>query len=392
MHPFVVANSLSWPREEWLEIDGSFVHVRVPAMGQAVVDASHSSSFGSPSARSNALENDLVRVEFAGDGSIFRITDKEEERELLLPGERGNVFALYEDWGDAWDFPMGYRDLEPHRLKLEHATTLAGGPFGRVVQTWRTGDTVLTQIVRLTQGSKRIDFVTKVDWRESNTMLRVSFPIDVRTSRATCEIQFGSLERPTHRNTSWDLARDEICAQRWLDLSEETYGVALLNDCKYGHRVEGTTLDLDLLRSPGHPDPVADRAEHEFTYSLFPHRGNHAVGGVVREAAALNTPLRVVALPDDVEGVGLAPSFITIDNPGIVIDTVKKAEDSGALIVRLYEAHGATARATLRLHDEFATAALVDLMEGSPVALAHSGGRIPLTLRPFEIVTVRIGR
>ena len=177
---------------------------------------------------------------------------------------------------------------------LVSAEPFEDGPVAGIRQVYHYEQdgrvSVLTQEIRLTAGSPRLDFVTHVDWKASARMLRTSFPVDVHANEATCEVQFGWIKRPTHENTTWDLARYEVCAQRWVDLSERGYGVALLNDCKYGHQLRGSVLDLNLLRSPHSPDPVADRAEHEFTYSLYPHAGDHIAGGVLRAAAALNTP------------------------------------------------------------------------------------------------------
>ncbi|MBW7461671.1 alpha-mannosidase, partial [Paenibacillus sepulcri] len=160
-------------------------------------------------------------------------------------------------------------------LALEETAAFSDGPAAGLILQYRYGQSTLTQKLVLTEGSRRIDFVTKVDWKESGRMLRTSFPVDVRSDSVSCEIQFGYLKRQTHRNTMWDYAKDEICAHHWVDLSEADYGVALLNDSKYGYSAAGSILDLNLLRSPSYPDPEADRAVHEFTYSLYPHGGNH---------------------------------------------------------------------------------------------------------------------
>ncbi len=391
--PYALVNSLSWERTEWVEIENAWRRVTAPACGWATVDlAGPLPEYVAPTAESGALENELLRVEFAEDGSIARILDKEAGREVLLPGECANRLALYEDWGDAWDFSMGYRDLPPKHFALQSTSTTVDGPRASITQQYAFGASTLRQEIVLFAGGKRLDFLTHVDWRESNKMLRTSFPLAVQASEVTCEIQFGSLKRPTHRNTSWDLARDEICAQRWIDLSERGYGVALLNDCKYGHRAEATTLDIDLLRSPGHPDPVADRAEHDFTYSLLPHLGDHAWGGVVRAAQELNVPLRAIALGGCPGAGARSGSFATVDAPNVILDTVKMAEDGEALILRFYEAHGESARARVSLGVDAGSAALVDLMEENPRPLALEGNAVTLDLAPFEIVTVKLSR
>ncbi len=158
----------------------------------------------------------------------------------------------------------------------------------------RFGDSFLTQVIRLDSGSRWIQFDTEVEWHETNRLLKVAFPVAVRSLRATYEIQFGHVERPTHANTSWDVARFEVCAHRWADLSEPGYGVALLNDSKYGYDISGNVIRLSLLRATTWPDPVADRGHHRFTYRLLPHRGDLRDAGVVDAGYDLNVPIRAV--------------------------------------------------------------------------------------------------
>jgi alpha-mannosidase len=261
------------------------------------------------------------------------------------------------------------------------------GPQAIVQQVYAYGSSMLTQEVVLTTGSRVLEFRTTVDWRETERMLRSSFPVAVRADEATFEIQFGSLRRPTHCNTTWDLARFEVCAQKWVDISERAYGVALLNDCKYGHQVRENVIDIDLLRSPCSPDPTADRAVHQFTYALYPHAGDHVVGGVSRAAYELNVPLRVLEAPGTVDG----RSFLTVDAPNVIVEAVKKAEDSDRIIVRLYEANGASVTARISLPEGASTAELVDLMEENPAALPVRDGAAELAFGPFEVHTLRIG-
>jgi alpha-mannosidase len=220
-------------------------------------------------------------------------------------------------------------------------------------------------------------------------MLKVAFPVDVHSNRATFEIQYGHVERPTHSNTSWDWARFEVCAHRWADLSEPDYGVALLNDCKYGYDISGNVMRLSLLRSPTSPDPEADQGRQEFTYALFPHQGDLRRGGVVQAAYELNSPLR--AVPADRDALGLREaSFLQSDNDGVIVEAVKRAEDSDALIVRLYEAYGQRHSSRLSTARHIAAAAVVDLLERELSPLDTDGQTVALEFRPFEIKTVRL--
>jgi alpha-mannosidase len=245
------------------------------------------------------------------------------------------------------------------------------------------GVSELSQVVRLGAGSPRLDFETEAEWRETRKMLRVVFPVNVRADRSTCEIQFGTYRRPTHDNTSWERAQFEVCAHRFADLSEVTHGVALLNDCKYGHFLKGNLLDLNLLRSPVHPDPEADQGHHRFTYALFPHEGDFADGGVVAEAHRLNQP--PVVLNDAVE----LDLPVKLEAEGVVVETLKKAENKNALVVRLYEALGRREDCVLHA-DEAAELWETNLMEERTARIGMDANRAELSFHPFEIKTVLV--
>src|SRR5436309_5182677 len=220
------------------------------------------------------------------------------------------------------------------------------GPLRAVVRFAREfGSSKLDQRMVLDGGSRVLRFETEVDWQETHKFLKVAFPVAVHSPRATYEIQFGHVERSTHSNTSWDQARFEVCAHRWADLGEAGYGVALLNDCKYGYDIHGSVMRLSLLRAPTHPDPTADQGGHYFTYALMPHPGDFREAGVIEAAEDLNLPLEVVhsSLP-----VGSSRSVIDVDTPQVIVEAIKRAEDSDATIVRLYEAWGGRCRAHIR--------------------------------------------
>ncbi|UUZ93669.1 hypothetical protein LJK87_02785 [Paenibacillus sp. P25] len=271
--PCILFNSLPWERTEWIETNEGWYSATVPPMGYKAVDLDAEpadSDTGFLTAEDGRIENDILRVLLHSDGTIASIFDKEANREVLQPGLTGNRLRLYDDaGGDAWDFPGNYRDRPCTTLIPCSTKFYIDGPQAIAEQSFRFGNSSLTQKIILTTGDRRIDFQTAADWRESDTMLRASFPLDITTDQVNCEIQFGYVKRPTHRNTSWDFARDEICAHRWIDLSEPAYGAAPLNDSKYGFRALGGELDIHLLRDPSYPDPEADRACHELVYSLL---------------------------------------------------------------------------------------------------------------------------
>lgn len=388
--PVVVVNSLSWARSEWLQLAGRWVKAEVPPLGYAVIEAAVATRYVRPTLDRSHLENDMLRLVFNGDGSIASCFDKERAREVLAPGAAGNALAIYRDEGDAWDIPMDYRDRPPQPLVLEAVELVEDGPRAALRHRYRYGGSVLRQEVVLFAGSRRVDFVTSVEWRENNRMLRTSFPVDVRATEATCDIQFGSIRRPTHCNTAADLAKFEVCAHQWVDLSDRGYGVALLNDCKYGHHLRGNILDLNLLRSPGYPDPTADRGCHHFTYSLYPHPGDHVAGQVARAGSELNTPLRPLASPPAGGVLPTAASWLAPEAANVVVGTVKAAEDGNGIIVRLYEAAGASTRTVLHCGFTLAAAEASDLIEEHPVPVEVAGSDLRLDLRPFEILTLRL--
>jgi alpha-mannosidase len=297
---------------------------------------------------------------------------------------------VYHDDGDAWDFPRDYREHAAGTMKLLRASFTVDGPKAIARQEYAYGASRLVQNIVLTAGSPVLVFETEVDWKESGNMLRVAFPTGIRADHANCEIQFGYLKRPTTRNTMLEYARDEICAHHYIDLSQPDYGVALLNDCKYGHSALGHVLDLNLLRSPSYPDPEADRAMHRFTYALYPHEGDFVQAGVYRKGYELNVPLMLVEAQEPPASAVREPvQLVRIDHPHVMVEAVKKAEDSDHLIVRLYETAGTAARATIRFGLPCGLIEETDLLENPIAVLGESGTQVELQFAPFEIKTIR---
>ncbi|HZJ26773.1 MAG TPA: alpha-mannosidase [Acidimicrobiia bacterium] len=397
--PVVVFNAAAHDRREWwTRPDGSSVLIDVPACGYTTVDVAQSVARAQPAPGAEAtpdrIENEHLRVHFDVDGLITSIYDKRAEREVVAPDATANVFQLHPDYPnsfDAWDIDRFAFETVTEIRALAEVRVVDPGPVQAALRfVRRFGDSTITQEVSLTAGARRIEFATDVDWHESNRLLKVAFPVAVRAPEASYEIQFGFVRRPTHANTTWDEARFEVCAQRWADLSESGYGVALLNDCKYGYDVTGNVLRLSLLRAPSWPDPTADRGRHHFTYALLPHAGNHTDGRVVEEARELNTPLVAVSTPP---GSGPRPargSLVSVEGLPVDVTAVKRADRAAGVVVRLVEVHGARGRTRLSLWAPIATAARTDLLERdeSPLAV-DADGTVSIDVSPFEIVTVR---
>jgi alpha-mannosidase len=408
--PVVIYNSLSWERTEWVQAEGRWMPVTVPPMGYKAVDAASGmtpeANFAGVSYGETYIENDLLRVEFGRDGAIASIYDKRADREVIPAGAAANRLAVYADLGDAWDFPMDYAEQTPRHLELVSARARRDGPRAVMQQAYLLGHSELRQEIVLTAGSPRLDFVSDLHWREPQSMLRTSFPVAVHAEDAAFEIQFGHIRRPTHRNTTWDLARDEVAAHKWVDLSQRDYGVALLNDCKYGHKVKGTVIDLNLLRSVPYPGPrlvqdsdvrpgephhaYTDQCDHTFTYALYPHLGDLVEGRVVQAAYAMNVPLRIVKASAHAGKLPVEASFLQMDAPNVVIEAVKRAEDGDDVILRLYEGEHRGAKAVLRFGFPALAAWEADLLEEPLTPLSLKDGEVSLEIAPFEIKTVRV--
>jgi alpha-mannosidase len=384
------------PAESGLWVDAG----EIPAYSVVALQAStDGESLQAPASDSPPylLENRFLRVEFDEAGDITRIYDKSAQREVLEPGSFANQFQAFEDrpssW-DAWDIEIFYDDK---MWLAKPATSIEWIEHGELRQTIEIKRQILnspyTQRISLHHNSPRLDFDTHVEWNERHILLKVAFPVDVLAPQATYEIQWGNVQRATHHNTSWDWARFETCAHKWVDLSEGNYGVSLLNDCKYGHDIHDNVIRLTLLRSPTMPDPAADVGEHDFKYSLYPHAGpwNEETQ---REAYLLNDPIIVyranVARQSPGSQVPRLQSLLSTSSPNVIVETIKWAENGNGLIVRLYESQ--RRRGPVQLCAGFAVAAAweTNLLEENETELNVGNDSIQLHLRPYQIMTLRL--
>lgn len=344
-------------------------------------------------ASNRRIENNEFSVRFDAHGNIVSIQSLEDGTEFIEPGKLANLFQIFEDkprFWTAWDIDVYAFETGQDLIRSESFEIVERGPVRVAAEiVKRFGNSTLRQRISLgpTPG---IRFDTEIDWREEDKLLKVAFPVNVNAARATYEIQFGNVERPTHSNTSWDQARFEVCAQKWADLSEGDQGLAILNDCKYGHDVHGNVMRLSLLRSPKAPDPMADMGVHRFTYCVLPHFGPYHYGGVVDAAYALNAPTRVARLTPSSGEEGVLPALVECEDRNIVVETVKKAEDDADLIVRVYECHNSRGRAELSCARPVRQAFLCDLEENPVTELEVNDGMVLFPYRPFEIITLRL--
>lgn len=373
-----------------VEVDGKNAYVEdISPLGWSPARLTHTQSVTSGN---GVIENDILRVSLDEKGNIYSIIDKRQNREIIESGKFANALTFYEDRPlsyEAWETSCYYTQKSWGLDSVDGVEYFTDGTVGGVIIKSRFMDSSFIQVITLSHNSARIDFKTYADWQEDHVMLRAHFPTVIRSDHATFETQYGHLSRPTHRNTSWDEAKFEVCAHKWADLSEYGCGVAILNDCKYGYSALGGDLSITLLKSATQPYKDGDKGEHTFTYSLLVHNGDFKGAGVIEEATLLNNPLTVVKT----EGKGTLPenySFAESSNPAAVIDCIKRAEDSDAVILRIYEAHNSKASTTVRLGFEVERAFVCDNLENELYEIPVRDNSINLSLKNFELVTVKL--
>ncbi|MET0263040.1 MAG: glycoside hydrolase family 38 C-terminal domain-containing protein, partial [Rariglobus sp.] len=420
----LVFNSLSWPRTEWLQHDGHWHHIHVPAFGWTPMSAPSVRRFPDLIALPDLIENEALRITFSAEGQMTSIYDKRADREVLATGEYGNDLVVIADTGDAWDFETdhgkkdvwGYLRQLVRRPQLHSTRALIDGPAAELHQVWRIGSSEIRQTIRLLSGTDSIVFETTVDWQEPAHMLRVRFPVAIKSDEARFEIPFGSITRSTLDDTVHRHAQIEVAAQQWVDLSQADYGVSLLNDCKYGFRIKGHVIDMNLIRSVPHPgaaligkDDKADTSSaaiygdlgtHIFTYTLQPHTGPADLAKLTAAARALNAPLAIVNANASITASRnlntLPPPLFTVDSPAIELAALKPADDGNGWVLRLVNVDDREVTTKPSAHTSDITWTECDLLE-TPLSanlapsLKSAGANGTLRFNPFEIKTVRSG-
>ncbi len=426
---WAVHNTLSWERRALVEIPftdesspvvrdaagralatqavdgGLLASVSIPSMGYTSVSVEQAGATGGDTSTAlrevkgsvKRLENALIRVELASDGTIASIYDKEHAREVLADG--ANRFLLWEDlpysW-DAWDISHYYRDTTPQQAVLSERTLTESGPVRAVIeQVLTVGSSSIRQRIVLEAESRMVRIENHVDWNESHKQLRVQAVPAIHALEANYEIQYGAVRRPAHGNTSWDAAQFEVAGQRFADYSQDDYGLGLVNDCKYGHYIRDGVMELTLLRSPKDPDPVADIGEHEFTFGYYPHAGSWQESGLLESSHELNSPVIVCPLSKATD----APvSEYELCCGDVKVEVVKRAEDTDATVLRLYETRGRDHELRLRSRRAVKLLEEVNLLEEEPakvsgVKASRENGfasEVSLSFKPYEIRTFRL--
>ncbi|MFW6301454.1 MAG: alpha-mannosidase [Bacillota bacterium] len=325
-------------------------------------------------------------------GRIKSLYDRDNEREITKKTDSLNQLILAEDiprnW-DAWDIEDYYLDKAENVKPDYEIEVIADGPLEvRIRFTGRLGEnSEIIQDLIIQADSSRIDFETEINWQERHRLLKAVFPLDIHTDQAVYEIQGGYLKRPTHNNTSWDRAQFEVPAQRWAALEEPDYGVALLNDSKYGYQAIENRLMLTLLKSSTGPDRQADQGCHRFTYSVFSYQGDVSNGKVNREARDLNNNL-LISRGRSICKEGLFK--LTPASEGIELLALKESENNGDLIIRLNETTGRRQSVKIKFSKRFQEIKETNMLENDQVLIANNTDEIKVEFRPFEIKTFKL--
>ncbi len=388
----LIYNPLGFARKGPVQFNGKTYELdsEVGAFGWNVVD--HLNDTCKVSVRELTAENAYYQLVIDQSGRIVSLFDKANNRNVLLPDTFGNELQVFED------FPRQYDNWEITDYYKQKMWVLDGdAQISEICDGSRAGFRVsrkylnseISQNIWLYSDCARIDFETEIDWHEHHQILKAAFPLDVHTNTAIYETQFGHVERPTHQNTSWDKAKFEVCGHKWVVLQEKGYGVALLNDCKYGFNTEGSTLKLTILKCGTYPNPEADQGKHIFTYSLLPFADDYRDAGVIEQAYSLNQPMEVMEIGAHTGDLPENYSFISCDKPNVIMETVKKAENDDSMIVRMYDAFDCRTTAGVTVANGFDKAYVCDLMENIIEELELQDNTVFVPISNFEVVTLK---
>ncbi|WP_342042958.1 alpha-mannosidase [Bacillus sp. OTU2372] len=333
------------------------------------------------------LETPYYLVEWNEFGQMTSLFDKEVGRQVLAENQKANILQIFEDKPlahDAWDIDLFYQEkMEEIRHLVTFEVVENGELTFTILAKWTYHHSEISQRIVFYKNDRRIDFETTVDWHEKRKLLKAAFPVGIRATEATYDIQYGNVKRPTHWNTSWDMAKFETVGHQWADLSEPDYGVSLLNDSKYGYDIKENTMRLTLLKSAVHPDPQADQGTHSFVYSLYPHIGDWRHAKTVEKAWDLNDPILAVEGKWEKE-----ESFLAIDSDHVWIDAIKPAHDGNGIIIRLHEYEGRRGKVSLDVLRGITSWVETNLME-EPIG-EESASPIEVEIKPYEIKTLRV--
>ena len=393
-HGYIILNPHSWIGSGYVTIDGVCGYVEgIPKKGYACVGELKTTSSVIVNGRN--VETELLSITFDEFWQIAKIYDKKRGRNVLLPEKRGNEIRIYADYPDDYDnWEWQEYSIDDYKVLTDYdeATVIRDGARTGIRISRPYMKSRIVQTVWLYDETARIDFETHIDWHEVHKMVKASFPVDINTDKATYEIQFGSVERPTHKNTSWDRAKFEVCAHKYADLSDGGYGVALMNNCKYGYDIHDGTMQLSLLKCGTFPNDEADQGDHDFIYSLYPHDGKLTDSDVIKEAYYLNFPMTAIKACGETDTLPSSFSAISVNCDNVVCETIKKAEESDDIIVRLYESKNIRKSAEIAFGFDVKEVKLCDLVENEIDTLSVTNNSVSVDFNGFEIITLKLIR
>ncbi len=341
-----------------------------------------------------SLENAFVRVELSDKGQFCSIYDKKHHRQLLKYGKQGNVLMTYEDrphnW-DAWDINNYYTEKSWEITDVQEIAVMEKGPVRASIRVCRRYlDSTIVQYISLGADSPEIRIQNEIDWMEKKLLLKALFPVDIHTDEASFEIQYGNVTRKTHYNTSWDFARFEVCMHKWLDVSEDGYGVSVLNDCKYGANVHDGVIGISLLKSAVYPNPSADREHHSFCFAIYPHAEGFREAGTIGRAYALNNPLKCVVKTNSSGTLPREYSVVSVNEPNVITEVVKASENGIGTVLRLYEAFNRRTNVTVSFSRLLKSVYVCNMLEDTEYEIPCSGTMVRYEMKPYEISTFKV--
>lgn len=382
----VYFNSLSWSRTIWIESEnGDKKRLTLPALGYACSCAAENVA-AEVYADELSIENEKLRVEFDSEGAVIGVFDKTNKVEIIN-GKAALLKVYGETVADCWDIDATYIDSDYELFELIEQHSGIDGKSAFMKQKYRYDSCLIEMTVMLESLSEYVDFSIEVDWNPDSKMLRMDFPLTVSSPYSVSEIQFGKIRRSTGENTSWEAAQYETVAQKWVDLSRKDYGVALLNDCKYGYRVTSDCISINLLRSQDCPGEKSDRGHHSIRCALYPHIGDEAVGNVQKAAYEYNVPVKI----SKGNGSNTDPiNYFTVSE-NVIADTVKPAEAGDGIVTRIFEPNGAKVNAEISVPYGCKQVFVTDLRENQLDELQIKNGMVSFDFKPFEVATFKFG-
>lgn len=341
----------------------------------------------------NGAENSFVKIKFDDKGQIISLIHKAQEREILKAGAVANEIQAFEDKPmcfDNWDIDIYYKEKMWKIDDVQNIDVVEEGPVRSTLRVERKFlESTIVQNIHVYNDIERVDFDTVIDWKERDVLVKTAFPVEINASEATYEIQYGNVTRPTHNNTSWEVAAFEVCGHKWADLSEGDFGISLLNNCKYGHDIKDGNMRLTLLKSSCDPNPEADKEVHNLTYSIYTHNGDWKEGNTSQKAYELNTPFMTTIEEAHNGELPSTLSLAKVNKDNVMIEVIKKAEDSDHLVVRMYEFHNKRTKATLEFFKDIKEIKECNLLERDLEELAPVGNKVEFTIKPYEIKTFK---